>query len=71
MVDNYQNTDLATVPVFFDADGNPQTILEFYGMSDGPIMNNVAACLGLLTVILTFFAILGILALVYLRHDKH
>jgi hypothetical protein len=70
MVDNYQNTPLADVAVFFDVDGNPQTILEFYGMSEGPVMNSVAACLGLLTLLLVFFAFLGVLALVYLRHDK-
>ena len=70
MVDNYANTELATVPVFFDSEGNPQTVLEFYGMSEGPIMNSVGACLGLLTGLLVFFSIMGVLALVYIRHEK-
>ncbi|KAG7363545.1 multidrug ABC transporter ATPase [Nitzschia inconspicua] len=70
MVDNYANTELATVPVFFDSDGNPQTVLEFYGFSEGPIMNNVGACLGLLATLLMIFSVLGVLALVYIRHEK-
>ena len=70
MVDNYANTGLANVPVFFDSNGNPQTVLEFYGMTEGPIMNNVGACLGLLCALLVVFAVLGVLALRYIRHEK-
>ena len=69
MVDNYANSGLSTVPVFFDSNGNPQTVLEFYGMTKG-IMNSVGACLGLLTTLLAAFALLGVLALVYIRHEK-
>jgi ABC-2 type transporter len=70
MVDNYSSTELASVPVFFDSNGNPQTVLEFYGMSEGPIMNSVGACLGLLASLLVVFSIFGVLALVYIRHEK-
>jgi hypothetical protein len=70
MLDNYAPTELATVPVFFDSQGNPQTVLQFYGMSEGPIMNNVGACLGLLTALLVVYSVLGVLALTYIRHDK-
>ena len=70
MLDNYSNTELSTVPVFFDSNGNPQTVLEFYGMVEGPVMNSIGACLGILTVILAFFSVLGVLALVYIRHEN-
>lgn len=70
MVDNYANTELAAVPVFFDSNGNPQTVLEFYGLTEGPIMNSVAACLGLLSGLLVFFSLLGVMALVYIRHEN-
>ena len=70
MVDNYANTELSGVPVFFDSNGNPQTVLEFYGMTEGPVMNSVGACLGLLTLLLVIFAVLGVLALRYIRHEK-
>jgi len=70
MLDNYRDTELAKVPVFFDSHGNPQTVLEFYGMTEGVIMTSVGACLGLLCVLLTVFTALGALAVVYIRHDK-
>lgn len=70
MLNNYGDSDLAAVPVFFDSDGNPQTVLEFYGFTDGPIMDSIGACLGLLTGLLGVFTFLGVLALVYIRHEK-
>jgi hypothetical protein len=65
MLDNY-NPDAPTskVNIFFDANGNPQTVLQFYGMDDGPIMDSVGACLGCLTLLLGVFSGLGVLALV-------
>lgn len=69
MLNNYHESFLEDIPVFFDANGNPQTILEFYGMSDG-IMENIGYCVRVLFVLLVMFTILGVLALVYIRHDK-
>jgi hypothetical protein len=71
MLNNYgQDAATSSVAVFFDADGNPQTVLEFYGMTEGPIMDSIGACLGLLTLLLAVFTVLGVLALVYIRHEK-
>jgi ATP-binding cassette subfamily G (WHITE) protein 2 len=70
MLSTYRDSDLAEVPVFFDANGNPQTILDFYGFDDGPIMDSLAACLGLLAALLGIFSVMGVLALVYIRHEK-
>ena len=70
MLNTYQDSETGETPVFFDAQGNPQTILEFYGMVEGPVMNSVGACLACLTGLLLFFATVGILALVFIRHDK-
>ena len=70
MVDNYADTDLAQIPVFFDSQGNPQTVLQFYGMDEGPVMNSVGACLGLLCACLGFFTMLGMYAIVFIRHDQ-
>jgi len=70
MVDNFQNSEPGRALVFFDEDGSPQTVLEFYGMVDDPILANSGACLGLLTTILVFFTVLGVLSLAYIRHDK-
>jgi hypothetical protein len=70
MVNNYSDSETGKVPVFSDADGNPQNVLEFYGFDEGPIMNSVGACLGLLSVLLLCFATLGVLALIYIKHEK-
>lgn len=70
MLDNYRDSATSKVPVFFDANGNPQTVLEFYGMTEGPIMDSIGACLGLLTLLLAVFTFLGVLALAYIRHEK-
>lgn len=70
MLDNYRDSETSRVAVFFDAEGNAQTTLEFYGMTEGPIMDNIGACLGLLTLLLVVFTTLGVLALLYIRHDK-
>lgn len=69
MLDNYRDSATSNVAVFFDANGNPQTVLEFYGMTDG-IMGSIGACLGLLSLLLAVFTVLGVLALVYIRHEK-
>lgn len=69
MLNNYSDSATAEVAVFFDAKGNPLSVLEFYGMTDG-VMGSVGACIGLLTLLLAVFTVLGILALVYIRHEK-
>jgi hypothetical protein len=69
MLDNYRDSVTSDVAVFFDANGNPQSVLEFYGMTDG-IMGSVGACIGLLALLLAVFTFLGVLALVYIRHEK-
>ena len=72
MVNNFADSAPGRAAVFFDADGNAQTVLEFYGMAQegNVVMNSAGASLALLTTILVFFSILGVLALVYIRHDK-
>ena len=70
MVNNYRDTPIGEMPVFYDGNGDPQTVLQFYGMETGPIMNSIGACLGLLSTLLIVFAGMGILALVYIRHEK-
>jgi len=74
MLNAYEDSVQGQIPIFFNDDqGNNntgRTILEFYGMVDGPVMNNVGECLACLTGLLVFFALIGILALVFLRHNK-
>ncbi|OEU17389.1 P-loop containing nucleoside triphosphate hydrolase protein [Fragilariopsis cylindrus CCMP1102] len=71
MIDNYRDTTVGEMPIFVDAiDGTPKTVLEFYGLENGPIMNSLGACIAFLTGLLIFFATMGILALVYIRHEK-
>lgn len=70
MVNNFKDSEPGSVAVYFDADGNAQTVLEFYGMVDVGPMDNAWECLGLLGAILAVFTVLGVLALVYIRHDK-
>eukprot|EP00977_Amphora_coffeiformis_P000600 scaffold134_cov94-Amphora_coffeaeformis.AAC.6 len=70
MLNCYQDTPPGQIPIFFNDNGDGQTILEFYGMVEGPVMNSVAECLACLTGLLVFFAIVGVLALVFIRHDK-
>ena len=70
MVDNFQNSKTGSVAVYVDAEGNPQTVLEFYSLDSGPIMNSAGACLGMLTALLGFFTVLGVLTLSFIRHEK-
>jgi hypothetical protein len=70
MINNFSDSAPGRALVYFDDAGNGQTVLEFYGMDDGPIMDSSGACLALLASILVFFCVLGVLALVYIRHDK-
>jgi hypothetical protein len=71
MIDNYRDTTVGEMPIFVDAiDGTPKTVLEFYGLENGPIMNSLGACIAFLTGLLIFFATMGILALVFIRHEK-
>lgn len=70
MVDNYADSAAGQALVFVDDAGNPITVLEFYGMSNGPIMNSIGACFGMLSGLLVIFAGLCLAALIYIRHEK-
>ena len=63
------DSETGQVKVFFDANGNPQNVLEFYGFS-APIMGSIGACLGMLSVLLAVFSAIGVLALIFIRHEK-
>ena len=69
-MNNFKDSEPGRASVYFDAQGNAQTVLEFYGMADGSVMSSAGACLGLLTAVLGFFTVIGILSLVYIRHDR-
>ena len=69
MLNQFQDQVNGELPVFFGDGGEPLNVLEFYGMRP-PIMGSVGACLGLLVALLGVFAVLGILGLKFVRHDK-
>merc|ERR1719265_480675 len=69
MLNNYEGTDLGTIPLFVDKDGVPQTVLQFYGMDDG-IMSSLSGCLGILTAMIFIFASLGALGIAKVSHIK-
>jgi len=69
MLNNYKDSETGRVPVFLDANGNQATVLEFYGLDDS-VMSNIGFCFGLLTALLAVFSLCGILALVFIRHEK-
>mmetsp|Transcript_17771 Transcript_17771/g.19818 ORF Transcript_17771/g.19818 Transcript_17771/m.19818 type:complete len:511 (+) Transcript_17771:1-1533(+) len=70
MLNNYPpDAAVSRIPVFTNGEES-LTVLEFYGMDEGPIMNSAAACLGCLTLLLGIFSMLGMLALIYIRHEK-
>jgi len=69
MLNQYQSSEMKEIPIFFDNDGNSQTILEFYGF-EGSIMGSIGACIGIFICLICFFSIVGVLALVFIRHDK-
>lgn len=70
MVDSYADFTPGQLQVFQGDDGNPVTVLEFYGMADGPVMNSVGACLGILSGLLVLFAGLCLMTLTYIRHEQ-
>jgi len=69
MLNQFQDKKNGEAPVFFGKNGEPINILQFYGM-EGEVMGSIGACLGLLTLIIWFFSVVGVLGLTYVRHDK-
>ena len=70
MVDSYATSAPGQMKVFRSDTGSPITVLEFYGMSDGPIMNSVGACIGILCGLLALISGLCLAALTYIRHER-
>jgi ABC-type multidrug transport system permease subunit len=70
MVDSYATSAPGQMEVFQSETGSPVTVLEFYGMSNGPIMNSVGACLAILSGLLVLFSGLCLAALTYIRHER-
>mmetsp|Transcript_53376 Transcript_53376/g.129840 ORF Transcript_53376/g.129840 Transcript_53376/m.129840 type:complete len:187 (+) Transcript_53376:1589-2149(+) len=70
MVDSYATSAPGQMEVFQSDTGSPITILEFYGMSDGPIMNSVGACIGILCGLLVLISGFCLAALTYIRHER-
>jgi len=68
MLNQFKDSDLGKLQVFFE-DGQPVTILEFYGMDEG-IMADTGSMVGVLVGLLFFFAILGALAVTFISHVK-
>lgn len=68
MLNQFQNKENGEVPIFFQ-NGEAVNILEFYGF-EGPVMGSVGACLGLLSSLIVIFSVVGILGLIFIRHDK-
>jgi len=69
MLNHFQATEIGSNPVFYGEDGQAMTILEFYGMQ-GSIMGSKGACLGFLSGLIGLFALVGMLGLKLVRHDK-
>jgi len=69
MLNNYQDSSVGEVAVFFDSNGASINVLEFYGLDDG-FMSNMGALLGVLAGLVIFFGLMGALALNKLNHVK-
>ena len=69
MINQFQGKENGEIPIFYSDDGEPFNILQFYGI-EGKIMGSIGACLGLLSAIIVFFALIGMMGLKYVRHDK-
>jgi len=72
MLNVYQDSSLGDIPVFLsDKEDNSSafTVLEFYGL-EGSVMGSLGACIGLLSTLIAIFAVLGVLGLAFIRHDK-
>jgi ABC-type multidrug transport system ATPase subunit len=69
MLNNYEGTDLGSIPVFVSKDGEPQNVLQFYGLDDG-IMSNLGGCTSILVAMIFIFASLGALGIAKVSHIK-
>ena len=68
MLNQFQGEESGSVPIYY-SDGQPVDILDFYGIK-GPVMGSIGACLGLLSGLIVFFSLVGVLGLIVIRHDK-
>lgn len=69
MLNQFQGEESGEMPIYYGVDGEPVNILQFYGL-EGAIMGSIGACLGLLSVLIGFFSLVGVFGLIVIRHDK-
>lgn len=69
MLNQFKGEENGEIPIFFGENGENMDVLEFYGL-EGPIMGSVGSCLGLLAGLLAFFSFIGVLGLIFIRHDQ-
>jgi len=68
MLNQYQDSDVGSTLAFFNDDGQPVTVLEFYGMR-GDVMGSLGACVGLLAALVFSFAACGAISIGKIRHS--
>ena len=69
MLNQFAGEENGSLPIFYGDDGEAQTILEFYGL-EGTVMSSIGACLGLLSGLIGIFSLIGVVGLMFIRHDK-
>jgi ATP-binding cassette subfamily G (WHITE) protein 2 len=69
MLNQFEGEENGSLPVFYGENGEAQNILEFYGL-EGDVMGSIGACLGLLSGLIGFFSLIGVVGLKFIRHDK-
>jgi hypothetical protein len=72
MLNQFSGTETGNAMAFYDeVQEKPIRVLEFYGMAtNGHIMSNMGALLGILSGICITFGVMGALAITYVQHIK-
>ena len=69
MLNQFAGEENGSLPIFYGDNGKAQNILEFYGL-EGNVMGSIGACLGLLSGLIGIFSLVGVVGLMFIRHDK-
>ena len=69
MLNQFAGEENGSLPIFYGDNGEAQNILEFYGL-EGTVMGSIGACLGLLSGLIGIFSMIGVVGLMFIRHDK-
>lgn len=69
MLNQYKGQEIGQALFFYDSNGIPKNVLQFFAMDTG-IMSDMWSCVGVLAGLVGIFAVLGALGVAFVSHVK-